>query len=89
LKVYDQNWSEITDLSTLKLNQRVYFATKETGTTTATRARFKITVNGNASDWQETSSKNSQGELYISYTINQSGSYEIQAQVYLEGVGRR
>lgn len=78
-KTYDEDWNEITDLSTLTVGQTIYFATR--GSTThpqgITKARFRI----NAGTWQETTNKH--GDMfYIQYTIPSAGSYTVESMVY-------
>ena len=83
-KVYDEDWEEITDLSTIAIGQTVYFATR--GSTTdpkgITKARFRI----NGGDWQETTTRHG-NEFYISYTIPSAGSYTVESMVYNPSLG--
>ena len=87
-RVYDSDWNLITGLSTLAIDQTVYFTTQ--GLTThpqgITRARFRITVNGIAGTWQETTSKQN-NELYIQYTIPSAGSFKIESMVFNPDLG--
>ncbi len=83
-KVFDENWNEITDLSTIKVGQTIYFATF--GSTThaqgITKARFRI----NGGDWIETTDRH-QNMFYIEYVIPDTGSYTIESMVYNPGLG--
>jgi len=85
---YDNNWNLITNLSTLTVGQTVYFATQ--GSTThpqsITKARFRITVNGVANPWQETTNKRD-NEFYIQHTIPSSGSFKIESMVFNPDLG--
>ncbi|MCD6225733.1 hypothetical protein J7J95_01470, partial [bacterium] len=89
--VYNENWEEISpeELPLLEIGQKIYFAT--TGNTDdpqgITKARFRITVNGEEGEWQETTQQNDNGEFYISYTITETGSYKVEAMVYNPNLG--
>ena len=89
--VYNENWEEISpeELPLLEIGQKIYFAT--TGNTDdpqgITKARFRITVNGEEGEWQETTQQNDNGEFYISYTIPETGSYKVEAMVYNPNLG--
>ncbi len=82
-KVYDTDWNEIPDLSTLTVGQTVYFATR--GATThaqgITKARFRITIDGVVGSWQQTTEKHD-NKFYIEYTIPSAGSYAVESMVY-------
>lgn len=82
-KTYDEDWNEITDLSTLTIGQTVYFATR--GSTShpegITKARFRFTIDGAIGSWQETTQKHGE-EFYIEYTIPSAGSYTVESMVY-------
>lgn len=75
LAMYDQNWQEITDYATLKVDQKVYFAVKGSPETAIIKAKFNI--NGVI---QETTTKRPEG-YYIEYLIPAGGNYKVEAWV--------
>lgn len=81
--VYNEDWEEITDLSTIEVGQTVYFTTS--GSTDhpqgITKAKFRISVDEVAGAWQETTDKHGE-EFYIGYTIPSEGSYKVESMVY-------
>jgi len=94
-QVYDKNWEQITDLSTLSLGQTVHFAT--TGSTGSplgiTKARFRIrngaesvwcSGNGNqvVDNWCETTNWREDVGYFVTYTISASGTYTVGSMVY-------
>jgi len=83
-KVFDEDWNEITDLSTIEVGQTVYLATF--GSTShaqgITKARFRI----NGGDWTETTERH-QNMFYIQYVIPEAGSYLIESMVHNPGLG--
>ncbi len=83
-KVFDENWNEITDLSTITVGQVIRLATF--GSTShaqgITKARFRI----NGGDWMETTDRY-QNMFYIEYIIPEAGSYTIESMVYNPGLG--
>jgi len=83
-RVYDTDWNLITDLSTLTVNQTIYFATR--GSTTHPQGITEARIRINSGAWQETTSKHVD-EFYISYTIPSADSYTIESMVYNPALG--
>lgn len=83
ISVYNESWQKITDLSTLKVGQKVYFAvTGQSSPTPLVLAKFRITVNGVAGNWQETTLERPGVGFYIQYTIPSSGgTFKVEALV--------
>lgn len=88
-KIYNTSWQEITDLSSLQQGQQVYFATKALVPSLATKARFRVTVNGTVGVWQETSQKNTNQEYYLLYTIQTVGNFQVESMIYSSSGGWR
>lgn len=86
VKMYDQNWNQITDFSSLSPGDQVYLTVSGTTDHPQGLTRGRIRVNGGA--WQETTEKHN-GEFYISFTIPDYGDYEIEGQVYNPALGWR
>ncbi len=88
VKIYETDWKEVAE-PFLKPDQNYYLATKGSATNNQkiTKARFRITVDGQVGAWQETTIKNQNGEFYITYTFGKSGKYKIEAMVYNQNSG--
>jgi hypothetical protein len=94
-QVYDEDWNEVTDLTTLALGQTVHFATN--GSTRSplgiTKARFRIrngaesawcSESGNqvVDNWCETTNLREGVGYFVTYTISASGTYTVGSMVY-------
>lgn len=81
--VYTSSWEKIENLSSLSIGDEIYLATKGSTSSTQgiTKAKFKITIDGVASDWMETSQKRDD-EFYLPYTILKAGTYTVESMVY-------
>jgi hypothetical protein len=86
--VYNLSWETIQNLSSLSIGDEIYLATKGSTTSTQdlTKAKFKVTIDGVASDWMETSQKHND-EFYLPYTILKAGIYTIESMVYHPQLG--
>ena len=78
--VYDQDWQQITDLDNLIIGEEIYFATAGSGQTI--KGRFKVTIDGQSGDWQESDRQNDNSEFYLFHTVSQYGTYRIKCEVY-------
>jgi len=83
-KIYDEDWNEITDLSTLTISQTIYLATR--GTTSNPQGITKARIRVNGGDWQETTQQHG-NKFYIQYTIPSAGSYTVESMVYNPDLG--
>ena len=83
-KIYDEDWNEITNLSTFTIGQTIYLATQ--GTTSNPQGITKARIRVNGGDWQETTQKHG-NKYYIQYTIPSAGSYTIESMVYNPDLG--
>ncbi len=83
-KVFDEDWNEITDFSTITVNQTIYLATRgATGNPKGiTKARFRI----NGGDWIETTSKHG-NRFYIQYIILEANTYTVQSMIFNPDLG--
>jgi hypothetical protein len=90
IRLYDQDWNQITNFNGLTKNRQIYLTT--VGITNAssgvTKARFKVKINGTEGNWIETTSKHDDN-FYLTYTIPSGGVFEIQAMVYSPSLGWR
>jgi hypothetical protein len=94
-RVYDEDWNEIDDLTTLTLGQTVYFATNgSTGSPLGiTKARFRIRNGAESAwcssssdrivdNWCETTNWREDVGYFVTYTISASGTYTVGSMVY-------
>ena len=84
---YNQNWQQITNLNNLKIGESVYFAV--TGSGEVVKGRFKVTINGNAGNWQESNQKNTSDKFYFPYLVQQAGAHQVNCEVYSPSSGWR
>jgi len=90
VRIYDSQWNQINDLDLIRRDQVIYLATRGItgGGVNVTKARFRISINGQSGNWLETTQKR-QDEFYQSYTIPRGGVYEVEAMVYNPSLGWR
>jgi len=90
-RIYDENWNQITDLPTIKLNQRVYLTTKGSLPNNL-KARFRINGTANntwcngtglslVNNWCETTLTHND-MYFLPYTFTAPGRFTIEAMVF-------
>jgi len=86
IRAYNQNWEEITDLSTIFVGDTVYFLVEGLcdDPQGITDARFRI--NGGA--WQEPTAKK-WDYFYLEYEIPNTDIYKVEAMIYNPALGWR
>lgn len=84
LRMYDSNWKEITDFSSISVGDLVHFTViGETNHPQGiTSARFRI----NGGDWKPVTQKHD-GQFYIQFEIPDYGDYSVEAQVFNTDLG--
>ncbi|MBU3957359.1 hypothetical protein KKI19_03765, partial [Patescibacteria group bacterium] len=90
LKAYDEDWQEITDLSTITVGDTVYFVVEGLcgESLGITKAKFRITINDNQGNWQEITTQKDEN-FYLEYEITTGGSYKVEAMVHNPALGWR
>ena len=89
-RIYDENWNQITDLPTIKLNQRVYLTTKGSLPNNL-KARFRINGTANntwcngtglslVNNWCETTLTHND-MYFLPYTFTAPGRFVIESMV--------
>jgi hypothetical protein len=88
LKVYNQFWQEIIDLSQIQAGDQVYlmaigYTDHPSG---ITDARFRIIASGVDSSWRSPTGQYL-GNYYLQYVIPSGGTYHVEAMVYNPDLG--
>lgn len=86
LKVYDESWEEISNLSLVSLGDKVYFSVEGLCDEPQgiTQARLRV----NEGEWLELTSQR-EGHFYLEYEITSEGHYKVEAMVYNPTIGWR